>query len=666
MSMWWRQLPLVSLALAAALTAGLCLPPGDLLNGYDMSLMHQCYRHDLRAFVLAGEWPWWNPYTALGRPFFADVETAVLYPPTWLVLPLGVTGGILVAIWLHLALAIEGMRRLAAQLSIGPILSWVAGLAYALSGALLARLQAGQLQVFCVLCLLPWTWQAALRLQDEPGARSVARFALWMALGYAAGSPQILWHTLIPLGAVLAGRTTSWRGGGRLLLDCIGGIALAAAIVAVQLLPFLELLQQGNRPGHDPAFATLYGAQGPDWLALLVPPGLLSSTNVEGNFHVGLIVMLAAGAALAHLPRERNVRGLAAGALLGLLLAAGSQMPLLPLLADGLPGFSALRYPSRYFLGSAPALILLAAWWLQRQRHEHHLSRATLGSLLTVQGVILIGGLWWQGNVYRVPTPPAHDRQICDDLRTEGLPTDGAPPRAALPRSLLRADAGAQAGVSTLTGFNNPALERTWHALYLLAGMPPPTFHRAEVRDEVLSALHPWAAFFSLSITADPVTGHVRFGAPAGPRIFLAPASVAVPDWREALHRIAAGHDYQRTALVEADEHGLPSHHAPTADIVRIVQYRNQHIIATSESTNDAWLVLAEPWYPGWQALVDGVPAEVVPANGWMRAVRVPAGLHQVVFQYRPRWLLPGGLISLLGVGLLCLLLRRSNRRVGS
>lgn len=663
MSTWWRQLPLVSLVVAAGLTAGLCLPPADLLNGYDLSLMHQCYRHDLRAFVLAGEWPWWNPYTALGRPFFADVETAVLYPPTWLVLPLGVTGGILAAIWLHLTLAIEGMRRLAAQLAISPNLSWAAGLAYALSGALLARIQAGQLQVFCVLCLLPWIWRAGLRLQDEPGTHSVARFALWLALGYAAGSPQILWHTLIPLGAVLAGRTTSWRGGGRLLLGGLGSITLAAAIVAVQLLPFLELLSQGNRPGHDAAFATLYGAQGQDWLALLVPPGLLSSTNVEGNFHVGLIVMLAAGAALAHLPRERNVRGLAAGALLGLLLAAGDHVPILPLLADGLPGFGALRYPTRYFLGSAPALILLAVWWLQRQRHEHHLSRPALGALLALHGVILVGGLWWQGKVYRVPAPPAHDRQIRDDVRAEGLPTDGATPRAALPRSILRADAGVQAGVSTLTGFNNPALERTWYSLYVLTGMAPPTFHRAEVRDEVLPALYPWAAFFSLSITADPATGHVRFGPPAGPRIFLAPAAVAVPHWREALRRIAAGHDYQRVALVESDENVLNANRTPTGGIARIGQYRNQRITATSESTAPAWLVLAEPWYPGWQALVDGVPTEVVPANGWMRAVRVPAGLHQVVFQYRPRGLLPGFLISLLSIALVCLLRRMDRPR---
>ncbi|AOS44540.1 Bacterial membrane protein YfhO [Lacunisphaera limnophila] len=655
----WQQLPLISLVVAAGLTATLCLLPAGPLTGYDANLMHECYRHDFRAMVLQGEWPWWNPHVALGRPFFADVETAVLYPATWLVLPLGVTGGILATVWLHLVLALEGGRRLAAQCGLGPGLAWAVGLGYALSGAVLARLQTGQLQVFCVLCLLPWIWRAALRLQDEPGPRSVAHFALWLALGYVAGSPQILWHGLIPLAAVVAGRVTSWREGSRLLLAGIAGGVLAAALVAVQLLPFLELLQEGNRPAHDALFATLYGARGEDWLALLLPPGLLSSSNVEANFHVGLVVILAAGAALAYLPRERNVRGLAAGAALGLLLAAGNHTPLLPWLTDALPGFGALRYPSRYFLGSALPLILLAAWWLQRQRETHQLSRTALGGLLALQGVILVGGLGWQGRLYAVPPPPAHEQRIREDLAAEGMPRDGAWPRAALPRSLLRANAGAQAGVSTLTGFNNPALARTWHALYLLAGQPLPTFHRAEIRDELLPALHPWAACFSLSLTVDPSTGHVRFADPAGPRAYLTHQTLTVADWRAALRQIAAGHDYHRQALIESAAHALTPASGTPVGSAQIHQYRNQHLALTTESSAPALLVLAEPWYPGWVARVDGMPVAVVPANGWMRAVPVPAGRHEVVLDFHPRGLWPGLLLSLLGLGVVGLLLRR-------
>ena len=31
-----------------------------------------------------GHWPWLNPLTGVGRPFAADPQSAVWYPPTWL------------------------------------------------------------------------------------------------------------------------------------------------------------------------------------------------------------------------------------------------------------------------------------------------------------------------------------------------------------------------------------------------------------------------------------------------------------------------------------------------------------------------------------------------------------------------------------------------------
>lgn len=61
-------------------------------------------------------------------------------------------------------------------------------------------------------------------------------------------------------------------------------------------------------------------------------------------------------------------------------------------------------------------------------------------------------------------------------------------------------------------------------------------------------------------------------------------------------------------------------------------------------------LVLADTWYPGWEATVNGQPAEVFPANLALRGVPVPEGRSLVVFSYRPAWLIPGLLLSLLGV----------------
>jgi hypothetical protein len=57
-------------------------------------------------------------------------------------------------------------------------------------------------------------------------------------------------------------------------------------------------------------------------------------------------------------------------------------------------------------------------------------------------------------------------------------------------------------------------------------------------------------------------------------------------------------------------------------------------------------LVVTDTHYPGWEARVDGRPAPLLRANGYLRAVAVPPGLHRVEMRYRPRSLAIGGAVS--------------------
>lgn len=65
-----------------------------------------------------------------------------------------------------------------------------------------------------------------------------------------------------------------------------------------------------------------------------------------------------------------------------------------------------------------------------------------------------------------------------------------------------------------------------------------------------------------------------------------------------------------------------------------------------TETSGAGYLVLADTWFPNWKATVDQVETEVFKANGWMRAVQVPAGEHIVEFTYSSHDVVTGGIIS--------------------
>jgi len=62
--------------------------------------------------------------------------------------------------------------------------------------------------------------------------------------------------------------------------------------------------------------------------------------------------------------------------------------------------------------------------------------------------------------------------------------------------------------------------------------------------------------------------------------------------------------------------------------------------------TAPGYLVLADTWYPGWQATVDGKPVGILRANYAFRAVWLEAGEHIVEFTYRPRMVVVGAGLS--------------------
>jgi hypothetical protein len=81
---------------------------------------------------------------------------------------------------------------------------------------------------------------------------------------------------------------------------------------------------------------------------------------------------------------------------------------------------------------------------------------------------------------------------------------------------------------------------------------------------------------------------------------------------------------------------------------VELEEHHPEALRLRVDAASPSVLVVADAFYSGWSATVDGHPAEILPANGALRAVAVDAGAHTVELRYRTPGLVAGAMLSLL------------------
>jgi uncharacterized membrane protein YfhO len=79
---------------------------------------------------------------------------------------------------------------------------------------------------------------------------------------------------------------------------------------------------------------------------------------------------------------------------------------------------------------------------------------------------------------------------------------------------------------------------------------------------------------------------------------------------------------------------------------VRILSEKTTEVNIAVQTDTAGYVLLADTFYPGWQAFVDGRAVPVQRANGAQRAVFVEPGKHQVRFRYAPASIRIGAVIS--------------------
>jgi hypothetical protein len=695
---------------AAALFAVTYLTPPGIFGTIDWVRIHVFYKSYLAQAVRAGRLPLWNPHIGLGRPFLADVDAALFYPPNVLYLVLPATVACAIVTTLHLLLGLYGMCRFSRALGASREVSLAVAFVFVSSAAIVGCFTSGLIHYGAALCYLPLVLHLGVRLQERRSLGLVAGLALLLGLQLMGGHPQASWLTGFGAAVFLLGRRLERPlrpalAAAALDLGCLAvAVVWAVGLAGVTVLPLAELLGQSNRGAATLAFAGSFAMPSYGWATLVMPSEEDFQFLSNAQLYAG-VVPLVAGLCGLTLVRDRNARALALLALAAAVIAAGNSTPLFAVLYRVVPGLSTMRIPSRasvllavalaaaagLFLSGparprrvliAGALALAAAvgfalWWPE----FHGAGRALGRAALVAAGVALLL-LWprrrWAGAALLLVTAgdlalatAALKHQNRDDpqrpteamvaasLKQAGL-MNGPPPRVSIPKPWARENAGMIQGWSSYSVYASLNLGRVWTYLHAGLGLPVPLEQNTYPASEIFRrGPFPYDSM-NLVLGLDPVTRQGVMRQRVDPRAYLSYATETVADWRRAVERMRDGHDFHAVALVESP---LPPGERRPPGPAEITRFAPEEIAVRTHGDAAALLVLAEPWYPGWTAAVDGAAVPCLPANGWMRAAPVPAGEHEVTFRFHSTRLRAGAALSLFSLAALAAVLLESRRR---
>jgi hypothetical protein len=308
------------------------------------------------------------------------------------------------------------------------------------------------------------------------------------------------------------------------------------------------------------------------------------------------------------------------------------------------------------------ACLLLWAKW-QRLR----------GLLAAVILLLAVADLWHFGARYLVAFAPSEIR-LDGELKTF-LGADREPFRIASPLDQV-VNVGISERFENVGGYDTLVLKKYGEYMNFVNGLPvgeSSTDIRTRTTSPLLDLLN--AKYFILDgssrverpgfqLVFDNSRYRVYRNPHALPRSFIVHDAVVVNDRDEALQRMTSpGFNPRAMAIVEENialPKADPSVESPPP---KFIEGSLNRVLLEAAPKAAGLLVLADAYYPGWRAFVDGKESKLYPTNYVMRSVLVPAGTHSVEFRYDPLSFKLGAsisLVTLIGVvGWLAWALRR-------
>lgn len=648
------------------------------------TLDYENHQLPIREFVCSeirhGRFPHWLPSVGCGTPLHASQLAGVTYPlATPFLLLFGVNYGLRFVLFIHLALGFWGLFSLAQWLGLSRQASSWAALAYILSGFPVAHLMAGHVYQILAFGILPWFFLGLFGLLSRPGPLTAAALVVPSSLLLLAGQPQLAYYAFL-IGFVWGLASWLWGSGSNhrwLVLMWVGvASVLTGLIILVQWLPILELASDGKGFGDRGSIKYwVMGCWRPINAMLWLAPDLMGNPSIglplfqdqewgfyEKACYMGVLTPLLVLWALWNSSQTAWVKVALFCFILALIVGLGDSTAAGRLLGRVVPGVSLFRCPGRMAAilslfasliagrgvdclfektrspGSwkirvfqsvlAAVLILGLAVWVREAVTLDYFSyaRQNLQKPLYALGIfaclsltvlflarlpygrkfgpilllgVVFGDLWFtQARHIRLVPNPTHAFEGLSQfpgsfVRVAPLPCNSVNLRYS--HQIAQVFASGATTVMTNEGGVLPAsLERLYQ-------------HLADPQEKDL--------FFRLSSCT---------------HFYDIAQSMCIPIERSLpRYRLAGEFDLQQMRL--ANE---ASDLKPATGLLNVLEELPCECILEGSSDDLSLLIVADCYFPGWHAWVNGKEVPIERVHGSFRGIRVPSGAFQVKLSY--------------------------------
>jgi hypothetical protein len=613
----------------------------------------------IAASLRRGEMPLWEPYTYCGVPIFANIQAAIFYPPVLLATaasnwfgPGSLPRLLVIAVAAQVFFAGVCTFALLRRLDARPGAAFVAATVFQL-GCFFA-VQAEHMGAMHAASWIPLVWLSVVELREGLRWCWMAILALALAMTILAGLPEV---AVAAAGSavvlsLLIGRVST-------CLRVLAASFWAVVLAAVQIIPTAELTRNSVakfraewlKTGGGIKLGALYTLIRPNYWGAL-----------DGKFHgpsdqtflylycslLGLALALAA----AFRKPDRITRAFAILTLAATVWMFGDSTAIGRTIFVALPVSVRIGIHPEYTLPvCALGVAVLAGLGANRLLKPRW--QVVAGVIIAID-LLLVGS----GRPFNVASGTTHDAldgspQLAQRLRALGTTPD--PPYRVDMADVTYAWSTVWPilAVPTADGCDPMAPERVvqlrlsfspgqrWGTCYQVANVLSPVLGLANVRYVMSKSpvpLPPVAEVEGFTIYENPRVM---------PRFFFAhqvkPASNLM-DAARLLH--APEFDPSETTIVEGD---VAAGSRVPGD-VQVESYTPNRIELRTHSAGDAFLVTADSWYPGWQAEIDGQPANLYPTDVAFRGLPVPAGDHRIEMRFAPKILWRSGVVSALAL----------------